>query len=217
MLGSLQINTRAVMECMLGVHALLKILLTNNAAAHVWQEVADKQRAELAAAAERAQGPPQGLPAPVLAMLEGAEQALRGAQVPHACHMQTMLYGQPGQSVCARMQPVSRIRAQPRAEAPRALLQVLDTELLFAIHKVTLHKVTLHMPSTGAQAVNAQLRAEVAALRVTVAAHGSTSECSSQTDAPHGGTKSGAAATAKSERIAELAYAPRCAAMSSFL
>lgn len=64
------------------------------------------------------------------------------------------------------------------------------------------------MPSAGEQAVNGQLRAEVAALRVTVAAHGSTSECSSQTDAPHGDMESGAAADAKSERIAQLAYAP---------
>lgn len=72
----------------------------------------------------------------------------------------------------------------------------------------------LHTPSTGAQAVNAQLRAEVAALRVTVAAHGSTSECSSQTDALHGDMESGATADAKSERIAQLACAPRCPAMS---
>ena len=65
------------------------------------------------------------------------------------------------------------------------------------------------MPSAGAQAVNGQLRAEVAALCITVAAHGSTSECSSQTDVLHGDTESGAATHAKSERIAQLACAPR--------
>ena len=100
-----------------------------NATTHSRQEVADKQRAELAAAAERAQGPPQSLPAPVLAMLEGAEQALRAAQVPLACHMLTVIFK--CTKLCFWYVLACSPRVQPRARAPWvhasfALFQVLN-------------------------------------------------------------------------------------------
>ena len=62
--------------------------------------------------------------------------------------------------------------------------------------------------------MNAQLHAEVAALRAVVAVQGSTSERSSQTDARHAESQSSAATEAKSERIAQLACAPSCPTMS---
>ena len=87
-----------------------------DATTHSRQDVADKQRAELAAAAERAQGPPQGLPAPVLAMLEGAEQALGAAQVPLACRMLTVIFK--GTNFSFWYVLACSPRVQPRARAP---------------------------------------------------------------------------------------------------